>query len=189
VTALLNTMSPAVVGDATTITWLTPDGTEERFPLTEAWSVRFEDGMPVRRFRSRKGQRHLSGLWWSATVGRHVGFESWLERDHVMLLDFDPRVVGIGSQPFRLSWRDEAGAAVAHCPDFFARREVGAPVVIGCRPVERRPEKDGTKFDVTAAICPGWGVNQRERQHVHPVEGDATADPAEAAVGNVLRHW
>ena len=29
----------------------------------------------------RKGQRHLSGLWWSATTGGHVGFESWLERD------------------------------------------------------------------------------------------------------------
>jgi hypothetical protein len=25
-------------------------------------------------------------------MGRHVGFESWLERDHMMLLDFSPRV-------------------------------------------------------------------------------------------------
>jgi hypothetical protein len=39
------------------------------------------------------GQRNFPGLWWSATMGRHVGFESWLERDHAMLLDFDPRVV------------------------------------------------------------------------------------------------
>ena len=45
---------------------------------------------PVRRFASYRGQRHLPGLWWSATVGRHVGYESWLERDHVMALDFDP---------------------------------------------------------------------------------------------------
>jgi hypothetical protein len=32
----------------------------------------------VRRFAARKGQQHLSGLWWSATTGGHVGFESWL---------------------------------------------------------------------------------------------------------------
>lgn len=34
-----------------------------------------------------------------ATTGAHVGFESWLERDHLMLLDFDPGVVGIAAQP------------------------------------------------------------------------------------------
>ena len=31
------------------------------------------------------------------TMGAHVGYESWLERDHVMLLDFDPRVTAIAS--------------------------------------------------------------------------------------------
>jgi hypothetical protein len=38
------------------------------------------------------------------TADSHVGFESWMERDHVMALDFDPTVVGIASQPFWLSW-------------------------------------------------------------------------------------
>jgi hypothetical protein len=57
---------------------------------------------PVRRFSSYRGQRHLSGFrWWSATDGRHVGSESWLERD-LMLLDFDSTVIAIGSQPFWL---------------------------------------------------------------------------------------
>ncbi len=156
-TALLSTTT--AIDASTTIQWLTADGAEERLPLTEAWSGRFEDGLPVRRFRARKGQRHLSGLWWSATMGRHVGFESWLERDHAMLLDFDPAVVAIASQPFWLSWRGEAGTAVSHCPDFFVRRADGSAVVIDCRPVERRPEKDVAKFDATAAICGelGWG--------------------------------
>ncbi|MFC9636550.1 hypothetical protein ACFTY8_47100 [Streptomyces mirabilis] len=27
----------------------------------------------------------------------HVGFESWLERDRLVLMDFDPAVVGIAS--------------------------------------------------------------------------------------------
>ena len=98
------------------------DGAEHRVPLAQAWAVPLEQGLPVRRFTSRKGQRHLSGLWWSATTGGHVGFESWLERDHVMHLDFDPTVVGIASQPFWLHWTDEAGKPVSHAPDFFARR-------------------------------------------------------------------
>ncbi len=91
-------------------------------------------------------------------MGRHVGFESWLERDHLMLLDFDPATVAIASQPFWLSWRDEAGTAVSHCPDFFARRADGSAVVIDCRPVERRPDKDAAKFDATAVVCAeiGW---------------------------------
>ena len=86
------------------------DGAEHRVPITQAaWAVSLEHGNPVRRFTSRKGQRHLSGLWWSATTGGHVGFESWLERDHLLNLDFDPTVVGIASQPFWLHWIDAAG--------------------------------------------------------------------------------
>lgn len=134
------------------------DGGEHRVPLEGAWAVSFELGMPVRRFISRKGQRHLSGLWWSATTGGHVGFESWLERDHVMALDFDPAVVGIASQPFWLRWADEAGVRVSHAPDFFARRADGSGVVVDCRPVERRPRADVVKFDATARACAliGW---------------------------------
>ena len=41
----------------------------------------------------------------------HVGFESWLERDHVMLMDFDPGITGIASQPFWLHWQDGDGRA------------------------------------------------------------------------------
>ena len=89
------------------VVYMTEGGAERALPLTAAWAVAFECGCPVRRFRSRKGQRHLSGLWWSATTGGHVDFESWLERDHVMALDFDAAVVGIASQPFWLRWADE----------------------------------------------------------------------------------
>ena len=81
------------------VSYVPDDGAEHRVPITQAaWAVPLEHGNPVRRFTSRKGQRHLSGLRWSATTGGHVGFESWLERDHVLNLDFDPTVVGIASQ-------------------------------------------------------------------------------------------
>ncbi|WP_373687038.1 hypothetical protein [Streptomyces lunaelactis] len=78
-------------------------GGEYRRPLAEAATVVFEAGLPVRGFPAYRGQRHFPGLYWSATTGGHVGFESWLERDHAMLLDFAPEVTGLLSQPL---WRD-----------------------------------------------------------------------------------
>ncbi|MFE7107589.1 TnsA-like heteromeric transposase endonuclease subunit [Streptomyces sp. NPDC057575] len=133
-------------------------GSEFRSSLGDAWAVRFEDVAPVRAFKSYKGQRHLPGLWWSSTVGGHIGYESWLERDHVMLLDFDPSVVGISSQPFWLFWRSKAGRSVSHAPDYFARRDNGTGVVVDCRPADRRKPRDVAKFDATQEACAqvGW---------------------------------
>jgi len=138
--------------------YVSEDGTPQRVPLTGAWGVRFEQGLPVRRFASRKGQRHLSGLWWSATMSGHVGFESWLERDQLVAVDFDSSVVGIASQPFWLHWTDVGGERVSHAPDYFARRRDGSALVIDCRPVERRRPRDVVKFDATEQACAliGW---------------------------------
>ena len=94
-------------------------------------------------------------------VGAHRrprGFESWLDRDSLLHLDFDPSVVGIASQPFWLHWADAVGTTVSHAPDFFARRTDGSAVVVDCRPVERRKPRDVAKFDTTARACAlvGW---------------------------------
>jgi hypothetical protein len=138
--------------------WVTEDGVAHRAELADVWPVRFEAMAPVRQFNSRKGQRHLPGRWWSATDGRHVGYESWLERDHVMLLDFDPAVVGIASQPLWLSWTTEDGTARSHAPDYFARRADGSAMVVDCRPIERRKPRDVAAFEATRQACEllGW---------------------------------
>jgi hypothetical protein len=52
--------------------------------LAEGVPVRFEAVAPVRAFPSFKRQRYFPGLWWSATTRRQVGYESWLERDHLI---------------------------------------------------------------------------------------------------------
>ena len=142
--------------DGFEVSYVLDDGAEHRVPFAQSWAVPLEQGLPVRRFTCRKGQRHLSELWWS--TGGHVGFESWLERDQVLHLDFDPSVVGIASQPFWLHWTAEAGTTVTHAPDFFARRRDGSAVVVDCRPVERRKPRDVAKFDATARACAlaGW---------------------------------
>lgn len=135
--------------------YVTADGVEVRQELTEAWAAPRETGRPVRRFRPYKGQKHLPGDWWSATDGRLVGFESWLERDHLMLLDFDSAVVGIASQPFWLFWVTAEGKARSHAPDYFARRRDGSGVVVDCRPVGLRKPRDVVAFEATRLACEG----------------------------------
>jgi hypothetical protein len=151
------------------IGYVAEDGAEHHLPLEEAWQVPLEAGRPVRRFPARKGQQHLSGLWWSATMGGHVGYESWLERDHLLALDFDVTVTAVASQPFWLSWPDEAGQRVKHAPDFFARRADGSAVVVDCRPAERRPPRDVAKFDATAIACEALGWEYRLVSGTDPV--------------------
>ncbi|MFJ1895449.1 TnsA-like heteromeric transposase endonuclease subunit [Streptomyces sp. NPDC088115] len=135
------------------------DGVERRVPLARAARVRFEDGRPVREFPSYRGQRNYPGLYWSATAGTHVGYESWLERDHAMLLDFDPQVSALVSQPLWLFWENARGKAVSHAPDYFVRRADGSVLLVDSRPEERRPARDLEKFAATERACAeiGWG--------------------------------
>ncbi|MFC8129506.1 TnsA-like heteromeric transposase endonuclease subunit [Streptomyces sp. NPDC057302] len=134
------------------------DGVERRVPLVRAAKVPFEDGRPVREFPSYRGQRNYPGLYWSATLGTHVGYESWLERDHLMALDFDPQVSALVSQPLWLFWEDERGKTVSHAPDYFVRRADKSVLLVDSRPEERRPARDMSKFDATRRACVevGW---------------------------------
>ncbi|WP_274914090.1 TnsA-like heteromeric transposase endonuclease subunit [Streptomyces sp. WZ-12] len=133
-------------------------GFRERGSLGRLWPVPFESVRPERRFPTFRGQTNRCGWYWSATCGGRVGHESWLERDHLMLLDFDPLVTGMASQPFRLSWTGTEGKRIRHTPDFFVRRADGTALVVDVRPDERIKPPDAVKFAVTAAACSlvGW---------------------------------
>ena len=125
------------------IAYVDAESVARRLALIDAWSVPFEECMPVRGFPSYKGQRNHVGRWWTATTGSLVGYESWLERDWLMLLDFDPDVVGIAAQPFWLLWTTPEGKSCSHAPDFFARSAGGAALVMDCRPADRIKPRDG----------------------------------------------
>jgi hypothetical protein len=84
------------------VVFIDETGTQRREPLSACWDVPFERAKPSRSFPSFKGQKNFPGLWWSVTMGEHVGYESWVERDVAMLLDFDPEIVGFSAQPFWL---------------------------------------------------------------------------------------
>jgi hypothetical protein len=130
--------------------------------------VRLEDAGPVRPFRWSKGQRHFPGWWWLAVTGRHVAYESWLERDHLMLLDFDPVVTAVASQPFWLHWADGRRRR-RHAPDFFARLADGTGVVIDVRADDRIEPQDAEAFEAVARACGRAGWEFRRVGVVDPV--------------------
>jgi hypothetical protein len=128
-----------------------------RGPLGELWSTPFERAVPVRSFPSFRGQASFPGLYYAATMGAHVGFESWLERDVAMMLDFDPAVVMFSSQPFWLIWAQD-GVQRRHVPDYFARLADGTGVVVDVRPDDRIGRRDAEAFAATGRACreAGW---------------------------------
>jgi len=139
----------------------TAGGAERRDPLKTCWGARFEDVPPVRRFPSYRGQRHFPGLYFAACMNRHVGFESWLERDQLMMLDSSPQVKSFSAQPFWLLWSSK-GKARKHAPDFFVRLKDGTGVVVDVRADDRIAPEDANTFEVTAVACEsvGWGYRR-----------------------------
>jgi hypothetical protein len=134
--------------------------------LTEAWPLPFHDYAPVRALPSYKGQKNFTGLLWCATNSRHVGCESWLERDRLTSLDHDTAVIGIDSPPFRLAFALNAGRC-SHVPDYFVKQGDGPCMVIDIRPGDRISVHDISVHDrdvfsatATHFKSVGWGYQR-----------------------------
>jgi hypothetical protein len=156
-------------GTRFTVDFRAGDGAWQSVPLMSCLGVRFERVLQAREFRFEKGLRNFAGWWYFATTDSHVGFESWLERDHLMLMDFDPEVTAVASQPFWLHWRDGDDKGRRHVPDYFARRRDGSAVVVDVRPDDRIPPRDAETFAVTAAACESAGWDYRRSGDLDPV--------------------
>lgn len=133
------------------------DGVGQLGSLVRYWDEPFERAAPVRKFISFKGQKNFTGDYWAATSRDLVGYESWVERDAAMALDFDPAVVALASQPFCLAWWD-GGRDRQHTPDYFARLADGTGVVVDVRPESLVDEEAAEVFAFTARVCAtvGW---------------------------------
>jgi hypothetical protein len=66
------------------------DGVCRDGPLVRYWGEPFELASPARKFITFKGQKNFTGDFWAATSRDLVGYESWVERDAAMALDFIP---------------------------------------------------------------------------------------------------
>lgn len=133
--------------------FVTETGVEKRVSWWQLPEMIDELGRSVRSFPSYRGQRNYPGWYWSSTLARRIGFESWVERDHLVALDFDISVVGIVSQPFWLSWTPEGGKRRRHAPDFLVRSADGAVMVLDSRPAQLIGKRDREAFDSTGQAC------------------------------------
>jgi hypothetical protein len=156
--------------DSYDLTFVDEAGCWRREPLSSCWDQAFERVQPVRSFPSMKGGVNWPGYWWSVTNDCHVGYESWVERDVAMMLDFDPAVVAFSSQPFWLSWRTEKRRR-RHAPDFFARLADGGGVVVDVRPDERVDDSAAQAFAATELACAEVGWEFRRTGGPHGVLG------------------
>jgi hypothetical protein len=138
------------------VTFRSAVGDLVRLDLGDGWREPFESLPPVRVPTAHKGQRNFAGCWWCVTTRSHVGYESWLERDHLMLLDFAPEVVAVSAQLCRLELRTEMGRR-SHVPDYFVRLDDGTGVLIDAPGRSGRQGRGGVRR-ATAAACDmvGW---------------------------------
>ncbi len=150
-------LTASAAGSSFDVVFVDEAGCRRREPLLACWDRAFERVPPVRAFLSAKDQVNWPGYWWSVTTGRHVGYESWVERDVAMMLDFDRAVTAFSSQPFWLYWAGDKGQR-RHAPDFFARLADGGGVVLDVRPDDQVDTAAAEAFAVTAQACTevGW---------------------------------
>ena len=142
----------------TELRYVAADSSEVATTVRDAPIRTLSTARPVRRVGSYAGQRHYSGLFWSATTGGHVPYESRLELDRLWLSDFDPAVTWIAAQPMWLRGRD--GTVIRrHAPDLLLTRADRSLEVVDVKPgdLARRP-KAASVFDWTARVCAtrGW---------------------------------
>jgi len=131
-------------------------------------------------------QRHIPGRWFSTTAGRFLEYESLLERDWMLLMDFDREVEWICEQPLRLRYFKD-GRPASHVPDLLVWR-AGTPELCDVKTLERVESAEfQAQVQATGMACGEAGIGYRvlsepDRQllvNVRWLGGyrDASADP------------
>jgi hypothetical protein len=114
--------------EAFRVSVLTPDGDERSYGLDAVVALPVSWFLPIRQPAMYRGQRHMPGLYWSATDEALLWYESRLELAVLRMLDFDPQVIGIAVQPFRL--RGPGIGRPGHVPDALVQTRGGTRRVI-----------------------------------------------------------
>lgn len=68
-----------------------------------------------------KNYRNLTGLVYNSRTSAMTAFESSLERDLLLLLDFDPDVESFEEQPVKITYYDDYGRRHTYTPDVLVR--------------------------------------------------------------------
>lgn len=152
---------PAADARAGSVEWRDPElGVAER-SLESARGFPFETALPIRGMPAFKGQWSKPGRYWFSGCDAHVQYESRFEMAHLTLLDFDPRVVAVSGQPFRVRFGME-DAPFTHVPDLFVRYGDGTALVIDVKGALAAGTPANRKvFARTASACDAMGVAYR----------------------------
>src|SRR6266571_1241830 len=111
--------------------------------------------MPVRRVP--KNYRSLTGFVANSRTQSMTAFESSLERDFLLLLDFDPEVEFYEEQPVKITYPDAKGRRRTYTPDVLVRYrieplQVRHPQMLLCevkyRAAQRYARQQGWRFRV-----------------------------------------
>ena len=81
--------------DLATVSSRTESGVAQGEPWMVVNSAVLSNTVPWRTFRWYKGQRHYSGMYWSATMRDHVVYESRLELSRLIFADRDHAVAAV----------------------------------------------------------------------------------------------
>jgi TnsA-like endonuclease N terminal len=115
---------------------------------------------PVRSPGGYCRQRHMPGRWFSTTTGRFLEYESLLERDWMLLMDFDREVEWICEQPLRLRYCVD-GQQRKHVPDLLVWR-AGSPELCDVKSEERLEDPVfRTQVEATGRACAEAGIGYR----------------------------
>lgn len=115
---------------------------------------------PVRTPGVYRRQRHMPGRWFSTTTGGFLEYESLLERDWMLLIDFDREIEWICEQPLRLRYVND-GRPVSHVPDLLVWRR-GAPEVCDVKSQERVDDPTfRAQVEATGLACAEAGMGYR----------------------------
>lgn len=104
--------------------------------LSELRPTHLRNAYPSREPRNFKGRKPTSGSYWSSTMQDLVWYESRLERETILLADFDPDVIYIVSQPVRLAAIVD-GQRRIHTPDYGLMRSRVNFEIVNCKPLEK----------------------------------------------------
>jgi hypothetical protein len=153
-------------GDFADVAYKVVGGGTTLMPWNDVDPHAVAEGLPWRRFPWYLGQRNYSGMYWSATEDKLVGYESLLELSRLLFADFDRSSKRIASQPFQITARVD-GERLLRVPDYLVLTDTG-PLVID---VTRRDRLEKPKyrhiFDLTRRVVEsrGW---QYEIAHEPP---------------------
>jgi hypothetical protein len=131
----------------------------EAVPLTLLAHADIGSLAPIREPNNFKGQKHITGLHYSPSTGRHHKFESRLEQTALIRADFELTIEAIATQPFALLYEAE-GKRRGHIPDILVKLRNGKPLLIDVKP-KAFVDRNAVPFAAMQDACSemGWSYH------------------------------